>query len=73
MDDRRSCWYAGVLVLPSEEKLDVGEDMTACEGKVVTVPEPEPEDKASLFAAQVTVFAVCLDQGLDGGNWKRDC
>jgi hypothetical protein len=55
-------------VLPSEEKLDVGEGMTACEGKFATVPEPEPEDKASLFAAQVAVFAVCLDQGLGGEN-----
>ena len=68
MDDRCSYWYAGVLVLPSEEKLDVGDGMTACEGKVATVPGPEPEDKASLSAAQVTAFAVCLDQGLGEGN-----
>jgi hypothetical protein len=42
------------LVLPSEGELDVGEGMTACEGKVVTVPEPE----VSLFATRATISAA---------------
>lgn len=48
-------------MLPSEGKLDVGEGMTACEGKGAIVPVPEPEDKALLFA-------VWTDQDRDEGN-----